>query len=299
MLGKSKYVDDFSLDRLPKQRSAKVGKRISGRLSTPQMEATRTPVSDVTTQPESAQDDAQSRNQHHGMGSMIDEVTAWLQVEKERRKARKAKLKARKSHATHSTPGPNHTAESARPRRESSDSSSSAESAAFQKLETILGRSTSRVSLERIPTHRLSTTLLRRPSSLRKLRRQSTVSSDTEYELDQLVPSCDVVLDNSKTLSYLSGASASSLDLSTSRTVTRDRQYWLTFKYEILRLTHTLKFPGWRYVPMENSSEIDVERLSGALTNAVYVVSPPSVLPPRKVEESDGTQSQVPRKTPP
>jgi choline kinase len=39
-----------------------------------------------------------------------------------------------------------------------------------------------------------------------------------------------------------------------------------------------LKLKGWRRVPLDQSSEIEVERLSGALTNAVYVVSPPKNL---------------------
>jgi choline kinase len=66
---------------------------------------------------------------------------------------------------------------------------------------------------------------------------------------------------------------------------TREKDAWRTFKYEILRLVHTLKL-GWRRVPLESSDKIEVERLSGALTNAVYVVSPPTDLP--KTTGDDG-----------
>ena len=49
---------------------------------------------------------------------------------------------------------------------------------------------------------------------------------------------------------------------------------WMTFKNEIIRLAHTLRLKGWRRVPLDAGETIGVERLSGALTNAVYVVTP-------------------------
>jgi len=50
---------------------------------------------------------------------------------------------------------------------------------------------------------------------------------------------------------------------------------------------------------MEKSSEIEVERLSGALTNAVYVVSPPKNLPHR-LDHTDTNESHTlkPRRPP-
>jgi choline kinase len=120
----------------------------------------------------------------------------------------------------------------------------------------------------------------RRRSSGRKL---GVYSSDTEFQDgDVLVPSCDVVLDNSKTMSYtggLEGSSRETVTLSTSKRAEKERNAWLAFKGEILRLAHTLRLKGWRRVPLERGGDIEVERLSGALTNAVYVVSPPAELP--------------------
>jgi len=121
----------------------------------------------------------------------------------------------------------------------------------------------------------------RRKSSARKL--GGFASSDTEYQDgDVVVPSCDVVLDNSRTLSYAGGAPESSnttVTLSTSKRAEKERIAWSVFKGEIVRLAHTLRLKGWRRVPLERGPDIEVERLSGALTNAVYVVSPPADLP--------------------
>lgn len=135
----------------------------------------------------------------------------------------------------------------------------------------------------------------RRRSSIRQLIR--TVSSDTEYfDGDVIVPSCEVVLDNSKTLSY-SGGNASTTDLTlTSKRAEKERKAWSAFKGEILRLAHTLRLKGWRRVPLDSGDSIDVERLSGALTNAVYVVSPPKNLPD---EQSSSSAGPVPTKKPP
>lgn len=70
------------------------------------------------------------------------------------------------------------------------------------------------------------------------------------------------------------------------------------FGKEIVRLAHTLRLKGWRQVPLEYGGEIDVERLSGALTNAVYVVSPPRVLPQTPLDPQDSSASII-RKNPP
>ena len=49
---------------------------------------------------------------------------------------------------------------------------------------------------------------------------------------------------------------------------------------------------------MELSNQITVERLSGALTNAVYVVTPPDELPERPVSK-DGKSGAAPVRKPP
>ena len=110
------------------------------------------------------------------------------------------------------------------------------------------------------------------------LKRHSAVSVDSDYfeSIDQVVPSCDVVLDNSKTMAYsIDDADSEPENEVTEKRKRKEREAWTTFRYEILRLAHTLKLKGWRRVTMEQHDEIDVQRLSGALTNAVYVVSPP------------------------
>lgn len=51
------------------------------------------------------------------------------------------------------------------------------------------------------------------------------------------------------------------------------------FKQDVLKLIYKLKIPHWgRYVTKEMAKDISVDRISGALTNAVYCVSPPKYL---------------------
>lgn len=132
---------------------------------------------------------------------------------------------------------------------------------------------------------------------LRGLRRGSL--SDSDYtDTDQAVPSADVALDNSKTLLYSGGEADSDVDvLGADRPSAKDRENWLKFKSEILRLAHTLGLKGWRRVPLEAGGEIEVIRLSGALTNAVYVVSPPKNIP--SAQKSDSSLLSIPKKPPP
>lgn len=47
------------------------------------------------------------------------------------------------------------------------------------------------------------------------------------------------------------------------------------FKQDILNLIHSLRIRRWKIVETSMASDILVERISGALTNAVYAVSPP------------------------
>ncbi|KAK5128851.1 hypothetical protein LTR85_000184 [Meristemomyces frigidus] len=171
----------------------------------------------------------------------------------------------------------------------------------LDKLEDILKQA---LHLERLP-RRKSSAILRPKSSLKKLHRKaSSLSSDTEYfDSEVLVPSCDVVLDNTNTMSYTGGASDES-DVSSgdefARAAThRDHGAWTKFKFEIVRLSHTLRLKGWRKVSLDMSGAITVQRLSGALTNAVYVVSPPMDLPPREERDAMGNIIPRPRKPPP
>jgi len=93
-----------------------------------------------------------------------------------------------------------------------------------------------------------------RKSSLRGRSRRSLLNnpgvgaaSDTEYasDGDAIVPGCEVWLN------------------------IPERTGWDTFKLEVLKLTHTLRCKGWRNVDLDRYKEVGVERISGALTNAV------------------------------
>ena len=139
---------------------------------------------------------------------------------------------------------------------------------------------------------RRSSKLLRRKISL-------SLGSDSETREDELIPSAEVILDNSKTIGYTGGSSTSQMDLNRrSKRVTKEQEAWLQFKSEIVRLTHTLKISGWRSVPIEQGKEIEIERLSGALTNAVYVVSPPKSLVQAPAATANSTTSMPARKHP-
>ncbi|AOW05525.1 kinase-like domain-containing protein [Yarrowia lipolytica] len=60
------------------------------------------------------------------------------------------------------------------------------------------------------------------------------------------------------------------------------------FKQDILMLIHTLKIPKWKYVESTMAADMVVTRLSGALTNAVYHVAPPTYLKERLREANEG-----------
>lgn len=248
-----------------------------------------------------------SHGRHEGHDSLIAQVSAWIKQEKAERAARKSKNQRQDASATGSEDasffvgatsaqmdGPAVSA----PRRSSEGSE---DSTALDGLQDILNRHLNLVSTERHPTRKEST-LPSRISFIRKLRRQSTAgSSDTDYQDGEpLVPSCDAILDNSKTLAYSGGATGSEQGTATpGRSTPKEKEAWAMFKFEIVRLTHTLRLKGWRRIPMERSSEIDVERLSGALTNAVYVVSPPKELPASSPGRGESNSALRPRKPPP
>lgn len=242
---------------------------------------------------DTATDTSSSRHGEHGHGhghgkhhhheKLLSQVAEWLQAEKAKRANKKASKKAGKNKDN----GPTGESLSFRPRTESQGSDSS--SISLEKLQRILEDNMSSFSIDSLP---LGSPVLaprkhmtRRRSSARKLGGGGWQSSDTEYQDgDIVVPSCDVVLDNSKTMSYSGGApvlesSDQTVTMSTSRRAEKEKKAWLQFKGEIVRLAHTLRLKGWRRVPLERGGEIEVERLSGALTNAVYVVSPPKELP--------------------
>ncbi|OJD34567.1 choline kinase [Diplodia corticola] len=298
----SKDMDDdgaCTLERTPskQQHRIKIGKRLSGRPLVDRNVSSSQSVAESALSEILAEDSANPghRGHNHHIQPLVAQVSAWLKEEKARRAARKAAKREPRPEPTMPSAqekAPSESADTAENEvRRPSDASEG--SAALDALEQIIEKGLSVVGHEgrKVP-HRIS----------RKLRRQSTAgSSDTEYhDGDVLVPSCDVVLDNSRTLAY-SGGGVDEVDIDDQLTPgtrkAKEKQAWATFKYEIVRLAHTLRLKGWRRVPMDRSSDIEVERLSGALTNAVYVVSPPKDLPPREGE--DGDIHPRPRNPPP
>lgn len=221
--------------------------------------------------------------------SLFHQVTEWLQHEKVRRKNRKARrAEAASSGSTEAA-------------RESEDYSideapqCSESTFSLEQLEKILlqysgARGDGLSSLQPIKR-----AVRRRPKGLRR----GSASESDVTDIEAPVPSVEAILDNSKTLAYTGGAAEDeSMESSTCSKRLKDQEAWLTFKTEIVRIAHTMQLRGWRKVPMEAAGDIRVIRLSGALTNAVYVVEPPKQLPalPRS---NNGSAPLVPRKPPP
>lgn len=240
---------------------------------------------------------------HH---ALLSQVVNWLQEERAKRVTRRFKGAEDSSTMEADPESSIEQAESfddsvARPR---STSEVSEAALALDKLERILAKHAALgkdALASALLGHKKSNSALRRPSSIRKLKRGSTAgSSDTDYQDgDVMVPSVDAVLDNSKTLAYTGGTAEAEIEGVSPGKRSKDKEHWVTFKCEIVRLAHTLRLKGWRKVPIDLGGEIDVERLSGALTNAVYVVSPPKNLPGQLSNRKDSTTSLAPKKPPP
>ncbi|KAI6249308.1 Choline kinase [Erysiphe necator] len=98
---------------------------------------------------------------------------------------------------------------------------------------------------------------------------------------NEVVPFCDVYLDNSNTISLLlrpTDPTPSNYSLDLKSKPDKNLTHWIDFKTEILKLAQNLKLDGWQNIPVECAQHIGVERVSGALTNAVYVISQPTFL---------------------
>lgn len=321
ILGKYKEVESegehpFNLDRyIPhKKFRASVGKRVSARSSVEHLSKKYLSNADLSKSRSNASEtsggtESSPYSTHHR--SLLAQISSWIANEKTRRatskKSRKHKPSHQKSHDPHldiphedkgAAKGNEATAD--RPPSQASDTASEG-SMALERLEEILRGGL--YLMKRSPT--ASRELLRKSPSLKKLGKLTANASDTELPDGELsVPSCDVVLDNSKTLSTVGGMAEVEEERDAEGrpklqrwTSTKEREAWKTFKFEIVRLAHTLGLKGWRLVPMESSDSIEVKRLSGALTNAVYVVSPPTRLPSR-IQQSGDSQSSTPKSTP-
>ena len=277
--------------------------------------------SDTTLEPNQSFDLAQQPKSHPYQSTLsradhiLSQVTEWLKLEKSKRAHKKTTRNAAdggaesdgKQAASDSGFDTKRKPQSTDSRSRRGDSVSSGGSIALDELDHILSKYVNTESGTNQTLSQRKGSYSSRRKSLRQKsrdlgRRSSTlVSSDTDHpDNELLVPSAEVVLDNTKTLTWSGGLSTSSLDLTnTSRGIARERQAWKQFKTDILTLTHTLKIFGWRRVPMERGDDVDVERLCSALTNAVYVVSPPKDLPETSSIAHNGTMPPVPKKQPP
>ncbi|KAH8907854.1 kinase-like protein [Coniochaeta sp. PMI_546] len=242
--------------------------------------------------PSGGEETAQSSPQPHrhrinrASEKLVTQIAEWLQREKAKKESRRSHRVPRRKTPPTTPPAPDSAAlgmsPAGRDRAASLESDSSEVS--LDRLQRILDDSMAALGLNSHQLPHVSPRLGRRHSkrsasykSLSQLAKG--VSSDTEYhDGDVLVPSCDGFLDNSKSLSYTGGKSGADDASISSRAQEKEKQAWITFKNEIIRLAHTLRLKGWRRVPLESGDRISVERLSGALTNAVYVVSPPEDL---------------------
>ncbi|KAK7562416.1 kinase-like domain-containing protein [Phyllosticta citricarpa] len=286
MEGRHKDLDDddaFALERVPskQQHRVKIGKRLQGRPSNERSNSSNPSLAESALSNVLTEDGA---NRGHAHDNLVTQVAAWVKQEKARRAARRSKRATAKAAPAETTTARDVEIEQTdgtcdtKPRR---DSDTSEGSTALDNLESIIESSLSIITHEgRRAGHRIG----------RRLRRHSTAASSDNEDLEVQVPNVDAWLDNSRTLAY-SGGKNEQDDVDETLTPgsrkAKERQAWAAFKYEIVRLAHTLRLKGWRKIPMEMSGEIEVERLSGALTNAVYVVTPPKKLPLTADEEKE------------
>ncbi|PSK51909.1 hypothetical protein B9Z65_3176 [Elsinoe australis] len=303
MLGGEKDIDDFDLDRRSPRKIRAKGPgshRLSGRPPAAGSSSSSNIQQwlDADKGGDADGESLSSRSEQHHLfeGGALGKVLKWVRDERVKSAARRARRNAAKTSAkaaagSHTGDETHEHSHHHHNRRDSEDSVD------LDTIEQIIKES---LPSGRRTLRRLSQSSKHHRPSVRRLHRASSIaaSSDTEYvDGDVLVPSAEVILDNSKTLSYKGGASKSSDNLSLTREPTATEDAWLTFKSEVLRVIHTLRLKGWRRVPLEMSSEVSIERLSGALTNAVYVVSPPDEIPePPSNEENP---RPMPRRKPP
>lgn len=237
-----------------------------------------------------SQQGASHQRHHHHAEKLVAQVSEWL----ERQQAKQANKKSRHHHhryhrhrkhqaATDEPIGENAAAEAPptlddakfRARADSIDSQSSDMS--LDKLAKIIEESRTILGLG--TGHHRHSIKPPRPRHRRRSIGQRTASSDTDYvDGDVIVPDCDVVIDNSKAMGYSGGSASTPADEENDSKSQKDREGWLEFKNEIIRTAHTLRLKGWRRVPLGGGDSVTVERICGALTNAVYSVTPPSDL---------------------
>lgn len=268
-----------------RQFRAGVGRRMSGKmpsLQLPNSSASSFTEGSSSTRP--PEDSSQPSHHHHRRQyyseKLLAQVGEWLEHERKKAHRRTRRTLRRKSKSPTQEHAPAAVAEASgpRPRADSLDSQSSEIS--LDRLQRILEDSMGHLGLNSLPRFDAKAVRPKHRKTPSRGSMHRTVSSDTEYvDGDAIVPSCDAWLDNSKTLSYAGGTASTDDITSLSNKAEKEKEHWIIFKNEILRIAHTLRLKGWRRVPLGSGDSLSVERLSGALTNAVYVVLPPTDLP--------------------
>jgi choline kinase len=302
MIARQKELDQkdyLDLDKTARQYTASLSrKRLSGRPSVERLSSYKPQSADGNPSLTSLLSDssADGHGHHHHHDGLLKQVSAWIKHERARRTARKSKRKGgAHDEAPVSIPvkAVDESAEQSTGARTRSGSESSQGSIALDQLATILEKT---LNIKPADTKR-------KYSHVRKLstglKRHSIISTDSDYfeSVDQLVPNCEAVLDNSKTMAYTTKSSdLEPVTEKSEKKARKEKEAWDVFKFEILRIIHTLKLKGWRKVSMDLSEHLDVQRLSGALTNAVYVVFPPKDVPSQG-ESVDGVPK--PKNPPP
>lgn len=206
------------------------------------------------------QQNASSNRQRHRLSTaavavtgLLGQLKVWAHSERQRQKSRRDKKAAkgaeqRRAAAASPPSGGADTDEFGEHISPVSSGDEAAQAAmdAFEALVAAAEISHSDERSIRLSAHRRSSR--RRHTRSRSLKGGHT--SDTDYASDgePIVPSCDEVLQ-------------------TAEEVGMDE-----FKSQALKLAHTLRCKGWRRVALDRYKEISVERISGALTNAVSLL---------------------------
>lgn len=286
----------FEEDAPVKQFRTGHGRRLSGKMATPPPIASSS-RSSVSAQDGPADDSQQSSGQpsrhHYHSEKLVAQISEWLERQQAKQAGRKKRLHHH-HHRHHKSPlhtGEGHHSPSATnilgghekepagdelpsQGRERTDSFGSQTSdLSLDGLQKIVEESMASLGIG--PNHRRFSPKTTRVRGRRRSFLHRTASSDTDcVDGDVIVPDCDVWLDNSK----ITGYSLNPSDEAGGK-AQRERELWTNFKNEIIRTAHTLKLKGWRRVPLGSGETIEVGRISGALTNAVYFVTPPPDLP--------------------
>lgn len=177
---------------------------------------------------------------------LLGQLKVWAHAERQRQKARRDKKAAK---VASSSPGGEVDEEEFSGHISPVSSGDEAAQAAMDAFEALVAAaeiSHSDEQSKRLSAHRRSSR--RRPTRSRSLK--GGHNSDTDYASDgePVVPSCEEVLQ-------------------TAEEVGMDE-----FKSQALKLAHTLRCKGWRGVALDRYKEISVEKMSGALTNAVSLL---------------------------